>query len=165
MAAQLDYNFETPKGFPGGKYDLAFDEVISRTVESASGAMKFGTFITKGTDARKQCKVLDNATAADVLGVCLNGLINEHSMEGDVVVRRGQTVGVVRHGNVWCRFTGENAPVAGGVAYIVASGENAGFVTADGTDAIDIGATFIDVDAENEIAAVTFDARNIPAQA
>lgn len=30
MAAQLDYSYTTPKGVAGGKYDIAFDEVITR---------------------------------------------------------------------------------------------------------------------------------------
>lgn len=29
MAAQLNYNYGTPKGVPGGKFDIAFDEVVT----------------------------------------------------------------------------------------------------------------------------------------
>ena len=42
MAAQLNYNYGTPKGVPGGKFDIAFDEVVTRKNENEDGVMKKG---------------------------------------------------------------------------------------------------------------------------
>ena len=51
MAAQLNYNYGTPKGVPGGKFDIAFDEVATRKNENEDGVMKYGLAVAVGTDA------------------------------------------------------------------------------------------------------------------
>lgn len=58
MAAQLDYSYTTPKGVAGGKYDIAFDEVITRKNEEADGVLKYGMAAMIGTNAGSDVKFL-----------------------------------------------------------------------------------------------------------
>ena len=57
MAAQLDYSYTTPKGVAGGKYDIAFDEVITRKNEEADGVLKYGMAAMIGTKTGSDVKV------------------------------------------------------------------------------------------------------------
>ena len=65
MAAQMNYNFSTPKGVAGGKYDLAFDEVVTRSNENDDGVMKFGLAVAQGTNVGHGVVVLVIGTTAD----------------------------------------------------------------------------------------------------
>ena len=129
MAAQLDYSYTTPKGVAGGKYDIAFDEVITRKNEEADGVLKYGMAAMIGTNAGSDVKVLRAANT-------------EQDMNGHVVVKKCASVGIVRKGRVWCRLASDAEPAYGAKAYVVVTGKDAGTFTHTEGSNVDIGATF-----------------------
>lgn len=144
MAAQLNYNYGTPKGVPGGKYDIAFDEVVSRNNENTDGVMKYGIAVAQGTAAGKTVKVpVSGTTAAQIEGVTIALPNIEQDMEGNVVIKQNRTLSVMKSGNIWGRLADETAPTAGAAAYVVVSGDHAGeFTATSGETTVNIGAKF-----------------------
>lgn len=150
MAAQLDYGYSTPKGVAGGKYDIAFDEVITRKNEEADGVLKYGMAAMIGTNAGSGVKVpTAGCTAAKIEGIVLRAANTEQDMSGHVVVKNNASVGILRRGHVWGRIASDAVPKYGEKAYVVVTGEDAGTFThldkqtGEGTPAnVDIGATF-----------------------
>lgn len=150
MAAQLDYGYSTPKGVAGGKYDIAFDEVITRKNEEADGVLKYGMAAMVGTNAGSGVKVpVTGCTADKIEGIVLRAANTEQDMGGHVVVKNNASVGIVRRGHVWGRIASDAVPAYGAKAYVVVTGEDAGTFThldkqtGEGTPAnVDIGATF-----------------------
>lgn len=147
MAAQMNYNYGTPKGVPGGKFDIAFDEVITRQNEEADGILKYGMAAMVGTNAGHTVKVPVAGTTADKIeGIVLHAANTEQDMKGKVNVAKGASVGIVTKGKVWGRLADADAPTYGAKAYVVISGDDAGCftATADTTTntTVDIGATF-----------------------
>ena len=83
MAAQLNYNYGTPKGVPGGKFDIAFDEVVTRKNENEDGVMKYGLAVAVGTDAGNGIKVpVTGTTAAQIEGITIALPNTEQDMAG-----------------------------------------------------------------------------------
>lgn len=150
MAAQLDYGYSTPKGVAGGKYDIAFDEVITRKNEEADGVLKYGMAAMVGTNAGSGVKVPATGCTADKIeGIVLRAANTEQDMGGHVVVKNNASVGIVRRGHVWGRIASDAVPAYGAKAYVVVTGEDAGTFThldkqtGEGKPAnVDIGATF-----------------------
>lgn len=145
MAAQTNYNYSTPKGVPGGKYDIAFDEVVSRNNENDDGVMKYGMAVAQGSSAGKTVKVpVEGTTAAQIEGVAIALPNTEQDMEGNVVVKKNRTLSVMKSGNIWGRLADNTAPAAGANAYVNVKGEHAGEFTATAADGttVDIGAKF-----------------------
>ena len=143
MAAQLDYGYSTPKGVAGGKYDIAFDEVITRKNEEADGVLKYGMAAMVGTNAGSEVKVPTTGCTADKIeGVVLRAANTEQDMGGHVVVKKDASVGIVRKGHVWCRTASDAEPAYGAKAYVVVTGSEAGMFTHTEGSNVDIGATF-----------------------
>lgn len=143
MSAQLDYGYTTPKGVAGGKYDIAFDEVITRKNEEADGVLKYGMAAMIGTNAGSDVKVpITSCTADKIEGVVLRAANTEQDMNGHVVVKKGASVGIVRKGRVWCRLASDAEPAYGAKAYVVVTGKDAGTFTHTEGSNVDIGATF-----------------------
>lgn len=152
MAAQTNYSYNTPKGVPGGKFDIAFDEVVSRNNEEKDGVMKYGIAVAQGTTAGKTVKVPVAGTTADkVEGITIALPNTEQDMSGKVIVKQNRTLSVMKSGNIWGRLADETAPTAGATAYVVPSGDHAGEFSASadngGSDDgkvsyLDIGAKF-----------------------
>ena len=129
MAAQLKYSYDTPKGVPGGKVDISFDNVDTRTNEEADGVLKYGMAVQTGTYPGTTVKVpTSGATKSAIEGVALSLPNTEQDMQGNVVVRNGATIGVMRWGKVWGRLASDAAPVSGQTAYVVVDGEEAASV-------------------------------------
>ena len=49
MAVQTSYGYATPKGIPGGIYDLYHYPVDSRFNEEDNGKLRFGVGVVKGS--------------------------------------------------------------------------------------------------------------------
>jgi len=141
MAAQTNYSFDTPKGVPGGKVDLIHDEVVTRTIEAEDGVLKYGMAVAVGTKAGDTVKV-PSATTDKIEGVLLCHPNTEQDMKGNVVVKKGVSVGVMTEGRIWGRLATDVTPAYKEKAYVVVSGEDAGTFTNNADGAIDIGATF-----------------------
>lgn len=141
MAAQLNYNYSTPKGVPGGKYDIAFDEVITRNNEEEDGVLKYGMAVAIGTTAGSTVKV--PASASDTIeGIAIALPNTEQDMEGNVIVKKNRALSIMKKGNIWGRLADSVTPVCGAKAYVAVSGEDAGAFTTESSGTIDIGATF-----------------------
>lgn len=143
MAAQKNYTYSTPKGVPGGKVDLSFDEVITRINEAEDGVLKFGMAAAVGTAPGSNVTVPGaDTTAEKIEGVVLCHPNTEQDRTGKVIVKRDATVGIMRKGHIWGRLAEGITPVYKEKAYVCITGDDAGTFTnvADGT--LDIGATF-----------------------
>lgn len=130
MAAQTNYRYETPKGVPGGKVDIAFDEVITRMNEAEDGVLKFGMAAAVGSDPGFKVTIPQTGTiAAQIEGIVLAHPNTEQDRKGKVIVRKDVTVGIMRKGRVWGRLAADAVPSYGTNAYVVVDGEEAGTFT------------------------------------
>lgn len=143
MAAQLDYSYSTPKGVPGGKFDIAFDEVVTRRNEAADGVLKFGMAAAVGTNKGTDVTVPSSGTtAAQIEGIVIYHPNTEQDMGGKVVVKNNASVGIMRKGHIWGRIAADITPAYGETAYVAVSGDDAGAFTNVASGALDIGAKF-----------------------
>lgn len=142
MSAQLNYPYDIPKGNPGGKFDIGFDEVVTRRNEEADGVLKYGMAVMAGTMPGATVKVpTAEATAETIDGIALAAANTEHDLQGHVNVRQGVSLSIMRKGKVWGRLAAGATPTYGKTAYVVKSGNDAGcFTNTEG--GIDIGAKF-----------------------
>ena len=92
MAAQLNYGYSTPKGVAGGKFDIAYDEVVTRKNEEEDGVLKYGMAAMIGTTKGTGVKVpVSGATAQQIEGIVLRAANTEQDMKGKVVVTKSNT--------------------------------------------------------------------------
>lgn len=147
MAAQTNYNYSTPKGVPGGKFDLAYDEVVTRINEEEDGKLHYGTAVAVGANAGDGIKAPISSTKAEnIEGVLLHAANTEQDMSGKVLIKKGASVGVIKKGHVWGVLATGATPTYGAKAYVVHSGNEAGYFTdkesTGDVSNLDIGATF-----------------------
>ena len=145
MAAQTTYGFNTPKGVPGGLYDISYHEVNTRMNEEEDGKLGFGVGVVYGTTKGHTVKLPVAASTADQFeGVTIYGVTVEHDMTGTVVIRKNTTVGVVRTGKVWAKVAAGIEPVYNAKLYLIKNGSEAGcFTNVSGADTIEIKGKFI----------------------
>lgn len=130
MAAQMNYNYGTPKGVPGGKVDISFDEVVTRKNEESNGTMKFGMAAAVGSKAGIGVALpTSETTAAKIDGVVIYHPNTEQDMDGNVVIKQGVSLGIMKKGHVWGRTSAECKVTYGGTAYVVVDGDYAGCFT------------------------------------
>ena len=147
MAAQLNYDYSTPKGVPGGKFDLAYDEIVTRMNEEENGAMKYGLAVVVGENAGTGVKLpTSSSTAKDFEGVTLHAANTEHNMSGKVEIKKDTSLGIIRKGHVWVRVDSGATPTYKAPAYVIVDKEagEVGTFTDKETSGktVDIGATF-----------------------
>lgn len=143
MAAQMDYNYGTPKGVPGGKVDISFDEVVTRKNEAEDGVLKYGMAAAVGTSAGFGVTIPSaDTTAEKIEGVVLCHPNTEQDRKGNVVVRKDVSVGIMKKGHIWGRTADGVTPAYGEKAYVSVTGNDAGTFTNVADGALDIGATF-----------------------
>jgi hypothetical protein len=143
MAAQTNYSYSTPKGVPGGKYDIAFDEVVTRKNENEDGVMKYGMAVAIGSDKGKSVKVpVDGTTAEQIEGIAIALPNTEQDAEGNVIVKKNRSLSIMKKGNIWGRLATGATATYGTKAYVVISGDDAGTFTDTEGSNLDIGATF-----------------------
>ena len=145
MAAQLNYSYSTPKAVPGQKADITVVEVVNTRInEEDSGVLKFGMALAVGTTAGDTVKKpVSGTTAAQIEGVLLHAENTEQDQDGTVIVKKGSPLSVMKKGHVWARIAEDVTPVYGAPAYVIVSGDEAGFFTAtSGNNTVDIGAKF-----------------------
>lgn len=143
MAAQTKYGYSTPKGVPGGKVDISFDEVVTRNSEADNGKLKFGMAVVKGVSEGTGVTVpTSGKTAEDFEGVVLHHINTEQERDGSIVIKKGSVLSVMRKGHVWGRLASDATPEYGKKAYVVIDGEDAGTFTHTQGSNVDIGAKF-----------------------
>lgn len=160
MSAQIKYGFNTAIGEAGGLVDMAPYVINSFANEAATGAMKFGVGVVKGTAAGQQVKLpTAESTAAHFEGIVVNRRTTEYDMEGKIHIRQNSTVGVMRYGHIYGRVVAGVTPAYGDPVYMVKSGENAGYFTNVASGNLAINARFIGgFDATAQIAAIELNA-------
>lgn len=130
MSAQTNYSYSTPKGVPGGKYDISIDTVNSRTNGEADGKMKFGLAVTVGDNPGSDVKIpVAGTTAQKIEGITLHAENTEQDMSGKVVIKNGATLSVMTKGHVWGRVGEDVEPTYKDKAYVIKDGEDAGCFT------------------------------------
>lgn len=143
MAAQLDYNYGTSKGVPGGKVDISFDEVVTRNNEAEDGVLKYGMAAAVGTVPGVNVTVPGaSTTAGQVEGIVICHPNTEQDAKGNVIVKKNVSVGIMRKGHIWGRTAKGITPKYGEKAYVSVSGDDIGTFTNAEAGALDIGATF-----------------------
>lgn len=143
MAAQTRYGYSIPKGVPGGKVDISFDEVVTRNSEAEDGKIKFGMAVVKGTSAGTGVTVpASGKTVEDFEGVVLHHINTEQERDGSIVIKKGSVLSVMKKGHVWGRLASDATPAYGKKAYVVIDGTDAGTFTHTQGSNVDIGAKF-----------------------
>lgn len=134
MSVQTSYGYATPKGVPGGIYDLYHYPVDSRYNEEANGKLRFGVAVVTGTAPGSSVKLpVSTSVAADIEGVVINGFNQQRDLEGKVFINNHQNIGVMRRGRCWVRLAANAAPAYGDELHIVVSGDDTGcFATTGG---------------------------------
>ncbi len=137
--AQTRYGFSTPKGGAGGILDIAPYEINTFTNEEATGVMLHGVGVVSGTVPGTNVKrPAAGATAAKFEGVVVNNRTTEYDLEGNMNIKAKAALGVMRYGRVYARIAEGVEPAYGDDAYLITSGDEAGFFTnvADGNVAV-----------------------------
>ena len=156
---QINYGFSTPVGIAGGLYDLTGYVCDSFNNGEKDGVLKHGMGVVTGEKAGVAALPKEGATIKTFEGILVNGLVTEHTMDGDVTVKEGQTVGILKQGRIWARTTEEAAPAYNKAVLLVIKGKDAGlFTTSDDGDntgnTIAVNAKFITEKGSGNIAAV-----------
>lgn len=135
MSAQTTYRFSPQIGAAGGIVDLAPYAIDSFTNEENDGMMEFGVGVVGGT-AASQIKLPASTNAAgDFQGVTVNNRTTELDLVGNLGIRKGATVGVMRYGRIYVRLATGAEPQYGDPLYMVKSASEFGYFTnsSDGT--------------------------------
>ena len=132
---RTNYSFAPDLGVAGGLYDMTEHVVDTYNNEANDGDLKFGMGVVLGTGKGKAAKPTSSATINDFEGVLLNGGTTEHTMDGDVRILNGNTLGVLKQGRIWARIAEDAEPAYGKPVLLVVNGTDAGlFTTADDED-------------------------------
>lgn len=154
MSAQIHYGYNTPMGAAGGIVDLAPFAIDTFLNEAENGVMKFGVGVVRGTNPGVNVK-LPSATGDKFEGIAVNNRTTEYDLEGNLAIRKGASVGVMRYGRVYGRVAEGVKPAYGDPVYMVASGKEAGYFTNVADGAIAVKARFLGtVDATAQIAQI-----------
>jgi len=137
MSAQTRYGYNTPMGHAGGIVDLAPYAVDSFINEAANGIMKFGMGVVQGENPGHGINVpAAGATVDKFEGIATNNRTTEYNMDGELSVRKGASVGVMRYGRIYGRIAADVEPAYGEAVHLIVSGDEAGCFTnaeAEGT--------------------------------
>lgn len=155
MSAQTAYRFGTPMGAAGGIVDLAPYAIDTFLNEEDTGVMDFGVAVVKGTAPNKIKKAAAGATAAKLVGVTTNNRTTEYDLEGEVYLRKGKAVGVMRYGRIYVRVVPETVIAIDDPAYVSTAAETAGMFTNSSSGTVAIKGRFLStVDATTGVAMV-----------
>jgi len=141
MSAQTTYKFNPVMGAAGGIVDLAPYEVNAFIVEENTGVMQAGVAVVSGTKAGSDIK-LPTSTSGHFEGITTNRRTNEHGLEGETYIRKGQALGVMRYGRIYGRVKTGVSVAYGEQVYVLVSGDEKGYLTNVSTDNMPINATF-----------------------
>ena len=131
MSAQTRYGYSTPKGHAGGIYDLAPYAIDPFINEADTGVMKFGIGVVQGENVGHGINVpKKGATAAKFEGVTTNNRSTEYDLVGNLSVRKGAAVGVMRYGRIYARIADKAEPKPGEAVYLILDGDEAGIKSA-----------------------------------
>ena len=102
MSAQTRYGYSTPIGAAGGIVDLAPHSIDTFLNEEEPGVMRFGVGVVQGSKPGINIALPDDkATAATFEGITTNNRTTEYDLEGELHIRSGAAVGVMRYGKIY----------------------------------------------------------------
>lgn len=156
MSAQTTYKHSSPIGSPGGIVDLTPHAIDTFLNGEDTGAMKFGVGVVRGaTPGTNVALPTDSSTAAVFEGITVNNRTTEYDVEGKAHLRKGKAIGVLRYGRIYVRVAAGATPTYGAAAYLVKSGDEAGYFTTSSEDTIAIKGRFLGtIDSTAQVAAV-----------
>jgi len=130
MSAQNRYSFSSPIGSAGGLVDLTPHSIDTFINEEASGVMKFGIGVVRGSKPGSTIALpVADSEAAQFEGITTNNRTTEYDMEGKLNIRKDVAIGVMRYGKIYARVAADAEPKYGDTAYLIVSGEEVGFFT------------------------------------
>jgi len=129
-------------GTPAFGEEITEDKVVARLNEENDGVLKGGMAVAVGTSAGHSVAAI-KATSAVFEGVIVHHQNVEQNTDGEVVIKKGSTVGVMTEGKVWGRTKTGATPTYKASAYVETSGDDAGtFTETASATTIDVGAKF-----------------------
>lgn len=145
MSAQNRYGYKIPIGAAGGIVDIAPYAIDTFLNAEETGKMKFGMGVVQGDNPGKNIAIpATGDTAAKFDGITVNNRTTEYDVEGNLKLRKGASVGVMRYGRVYARVAAGIEPTYGETAYLVISGDDAGcFTNASSETAIAVKGRFL----------------------
>lgn len=130
MSAQTKYGFSTPIGSAGGIVDLAPYAIDSFLNDEENGNLKFGIGVVRGAKPGIGIKLpTTDSTAAEFEGITTNNRTTEYNMDGDLSIRKGASVGIMRYGRIYARVIDSVTVKYGDALYLLTDGPNAGMFT------------------------------------
>ena len=101
MAVQMNYG-EPSRGMPGGLYDRAEYEAVTRRNCAEDKALCFGYGVVQGAEPGKDIALpATGATADKFEGVVMYSANTEMDDDGAVLLRKGQILDVCQTGKMW----------------------------------------------------------------
>lgn len=145
MSAQNSYNYSTSIGAAGGIVDLAPYAIDTFLNEENNDVLKFGVGVVSGTNGGEQVKLpASTSTAASFEGIVVNSRTAEYDIEGNLSLKNGAAVGVMRYGRVYGRVAENVTPAYGEAVLLIISGDEAGYFTnTSGNNTVAIKARFL----------------------
>lgn len=144
MGAQSTYRYGTVAGAAGGIVDTAPYAIDSFRNENNDGVMKFGMGVVKGTNAGVDVKVpVAGSNAAAFEGVVTNNRTTEYDLDGNLSLKKGVSLGVMRYGRIYVRVATGATPEYGDALYLVKSGDDAGCFTDSSSSTVAVKGRFL----------------------
>ena len=134
MSVQTSYKFIPNAGAPGGIVDLTPYAIDAFANAENDGVLMLGMGVVPGSAAGTVKKPVAGSTAAQFLGVSVNGRSHEYDDNGVVYVRNKATIGVMRYGRVYVRVKSGVSVSDGDPLLLIKSGEDAGLFTKTAAD-------------------------------
>ncbi len=130
MAAQLDYSYDTPKGVPGGIYDLSFSDIVTRMNGEADGVMGYGRAVVEGSSPADDVRLPDAQQARNVVAGITAALPNtEQDTGGRLSIAGGRPLSIMTKGRIWAGVGPGFVQKYSRDAYLIMDGEYRGCLT------------------------------------
>ena len=158
MAVQMNYG-EPSRGIPGGLYDRSAYEAVTRRNGAEDGLLFFGYGVVQGEEPGRDVAIPKTGATADKFeGVVMYSANVEMDDDGNVMLRKGQTLDVCQVGKLWVQVPDEEEPAYGDPVYLIITGDDAGKFTSEQGSNVALKAKFIGP-VENGIAPAMFAAQ------
>ena len=143
MAVQMTYG-EPSRGVPGGLYDRAAYEAVTRRNGAEDGKLFFGIGVVQGDEPGVNVKIpATGATADKFEGVVMYSANVEMNDDGSVLLRNGKTLDICQIGKLWVQIPDEAEPAYGDPVYLIITGDDAGKFTNAASSNVALKAKFI----------------------
>lgn len=110
MAVQMNYG-EPSRGMPGGLYDRAEYEAVTRRNSAEDKALCFGYGVVQGAEPGKDIALPATDVTADKFeGVVMYSANVEMDDDGAVLLRKNQIVDVCQSGKLWVQLVDSVEP-------------------------------------------------------